>query len=47
MPQNPRAIFYNVGKNNLRTPTISNKCNSLTKVWMMLKLGKNVFQFVL
>jgi hypothetical protein len=46
MPQNPKAIFDNVAKNNLRTPIISNKCNSLTEAQMMLKLGENVFQFI-
>jgi hypothetical protein len=47
MPQNPRAIFENVEKNNLTTLAISYKCNSFTKVWMILKLGENVFQLVL
>jgi hypothetical protein len=39
MPQNPKTIFYNVEKNNLKTPTTSNKCNSFIKAWIMSKLG--------
>jgi hypothetical protein len=47
MPQNSKTIFDNVEKNNLRTLAIFNKCNSLTKAWMMLKLAENIFQPVL
>jgi hypothetical protein len=40
MLKNPRVIFDNVGKNNLKTLAISKKCVFLTKFQMMLNLEK-------
>jgi hypothetical protein len=42
-PKTQELFLKVLGKNNLRTPSTSNKCNSLIKVQMMLKFRENVF----